>query len=214
MSGPGFFLHHILSGVFLAPYSQSTRMLLCAFKTCLAGNRSYLVPKVNTLFLSKWWDPFTWPVRAFPVACPSLKIILQNDSSESGVKVLLTYHSIPTDSPIYPSSLTFRTSMFKKHVEEIIIYSVMKPWTYENFLSHSCASVWTKKDIIHEGHQPSFKYSRCLGHTWSLKLGYKCIFRNLNTTTGMTDVTAVKRTTSQTNFWLRERRAFPAIKET
>jgi hypothetical protein len=29
----------------------------------------------------------------------------------------------------------------------------------------------------------------------------------------MTDVTAVKRTTSQTNFWLRECRAFPAIRD-
>ena len=49
----------------------------------------------------------------FPVACPFLKVILQNGSSESGVKIHLIHQSIPTYSPIHLSLLTFRTSMFK-----------------------------------------------------------------------------------------------------
>lgn len=50
-------------------------------------------------------------------------------------------------------------------------------------------------------------------HTWSVRDGHKFIFRNLNTTTGITEATVVKRITSQMHFWDKECHAFPMIKK-
>lgn len=69
-----------------------------------------------------------------------------------------------------------------------------------------------EKNTIPRTKTQPFKDSPAVQHTWSLRVGNKSTFRNLNASTGITETTVVRRMTSQMHFWVKECRAFPIVK--
>lgn len=83
----------------------------------------------------------------------------------------------------------------------------------ESSLALHWASNQAEKNSIPRTKNQPFKNSSAIQHTWSLRVGNKSTFKNLNASTGITETTVVRRMTSQMHFWVKEFRAFPIIKE-